>query len=270
MEKTAYLGPEGSYSQLAAKKLCPDCALIPYASFRLAVNAVESGECRYAVLPIENSLNGTVTANLDLLQAADGLFAFKTASLAIDHRLATKTGADLKKITRITSHEQALAQCAEYLYKNFPEAKLCSAPSTAASLDAVKSECDAAIAGAHVVREGITLSKENIADYPGNKTDFLLIKKGKADYNVKSDRMFFSVTCRHSSGALLDILEPMRSGGLNMTKIQSRPIKGGAGEYRFFIEAEGDISSEKVRSVLEGVARQSLSFKLLGAYFSEN
>lgn len=267
MKKAAYLGPEGSYSQLAAIKLCRDCELVPYASFRLAVDALERGECDYAVLPIENSLNGTVIANLDLLQAAEGVFAVEKTSLALDHRLATLKGADLKSITRIISHEQALAQCAEYLYKNFPAAKLIAAPSTMASLDAVKTAGDAAIVGSHVKREGIALSETNIADYPNNKTDFLLVKRG-ADTGFKGDRIFFSVTCRHSSGALLDILEPMRSGGLNMTKIQSRPIKGSAGEYRFFIETEGDFSSEKVRAVLDDVKRISLSFKLLGAYYS--
>ncbi|MDE6586431.1 MAG: hypothetical protein K2K80_07120 [Clostridia bacterium] len=270
MEKVAYLGPEGSYSQLAAIKLRPEAEHIAYGSFRLVVDALERGECNLAVLPIENSLNGSVIANIDLLQSTEDIFTVEKTGLTLDHRLATLTGADIKGITRVFSHEQALAQCEKYLYKNFPQAELIAAPSTMASLNALETTSDAAIVGAHVKREGITLSKDNIADFTNNVTDFLLVKKGGAEKNKKSDRIFFSVACVHSAGALYDVLQPLRDGGVNMTKIQSRPIRGSAGEYRFFIEVEGDLSSEKVRKVLDEVKSISLSFKLLGAYFSDD
>ena len=266
MEKVAYLGPEESYSYLAAKKFRPSAVHIAYPSFRKVFNALDVGECDAAALPIENSLNGSVIENLDLLQAAKDVFAAEETKLPLDHRLAFLQGADLKCIKRIYSHEQPLAQCADYLYKNFPDAKLIAAPSTAAGLDSVKTSEDAAIVGAHVRRDGIVLLSANIADYPNNFTEFLLVRKGSADASLKTDRIFFSVTCRHSSGALLDILEPMRSGGMNMTKIQSRPIKESNGEYRFFIEVEGDYSLSEIRSVLKSVQDNSLSFRLLGAY----
>jgi len=269
MSAVAYLGPEGSYSHLAVDLLAPSAKKVAFSSFPLVVGALLNGECNLAVLPIENSLNGAVLANIDLLQQSQGLVAGKTARLGLDHRLAYLDGADMRGISRIYSHEQPLAQCAEYLFKNFPAAQLIATQSTTASLEKVKTFADAAIVGAHVKMEGITLSPRNIADFPHNYTDFLLVKKGVADVNAKTDRIFFSVTCRHSSGALLGILEPLRSGGLNMTKIQSRPIKGSAGEYRFFIEVEGDYSSETVRKVLEGVENISNSFKILGAYLSD-
>lgn len=264
--KLAYLGPEGSYSHLASLKLNPSARLIAFPDFRAVIGALKNGECDGAVLPIENSLNGAVLANVDLLQNTDGVCAVEETYLTLDHRLATVAGADLSKITRIYSHEQPLAQCAEYLAKNFPKARLIATASTVLSLESVKSPSDGAIVGAHIKREGITLSKENIADGKNNYTQFLLIVRGNVSPDKKSEKIYFSVTCNHASGALLDILEPMRAGGLNMTKIQSRPIKDSAGEYRFFIEVEGDYSLLHVREVLSWVQNQANSFKLIGAY----
>ena len=266
MEKCAYLGPCGSYSHLAATKMRPADELSAYGNFRAVIKAVETGECDCAVIPIENTLNGGVLQNIDLLQTAEGLVAVEEMTLPLDHRIATLKGAKNGGVARIYSHEQPLAQCSEYLAKNYPQAQLIATSSTAASLDMVKTLSDAAIVGAHVKREGIVLSEENISDGKSNFTHFLLVRRGSVDVKVQSSKIYFSVTCLHASGALLDILEPMRAGGLNMTKIQSRPIKDRAGEYRFFIEVEGNYADGNVRKVLDGVKNSAKSFKLLGAY----
>ncbi len=266
MEKIAYLGPEGSYSHLAAQKIRPCAEGVAYSSFYLAVNALKNGQCDCAVLPIENSLNGAVLQNIDLLHASENIVAVEELTLTLDHRLATLNGAKKEGINRIFSHEQPLAQCAEYLHENFPTAQLISTPSTAASLDMVKTTSDAAIVGAHIMREGICLSPHNIADSNTNYTHFLLVKTGQIDKSKKCKKIFFSITCRHASGALLDILEPLRADGLNMTKIQSRPIKERTGEYRFFIEVEGDYSDRAVQATFDKLEKIALSLKLLGAY----
>lgn len=264
--KIAYLGPESSYSELAAIKFRPQAERTAFPSFHFVMQALVGGDCDFAVLPIENSLNGAVLQNIDLMQSAEGVVAAEHTRLALDHRLATLKGAELSGISRIYSHEQPLAQCMQFLLKNFPKAELIATQSTAASLEMLSSASDAAIVGAHCKRDGIELSPRNIADSNNNFTEFLLARKGVIDERVSTQNIFFSVTCRHKAGALLDILEPMRAGGLNMTKIQSRPLKDRAGEYRFFIEVEGDYSNAQVRNVLDGVKRISLSFKLLGAY----
>ncbi|MDE7083170.1 MAG: hypothetical protein K2O89_05655 [Clostridia bacterium] len=266
MERCAFLGPCGSYSHLAAIKMRPKSELLPCGNFHAVMSAVVTGECDFAVIPIENTLNGGVLQNIDLLQSVEGVVAVEEMTLPLDHRLATLNGAKYSGISRIYSHEQPLAQCRDYLLENFPDAQLMATSSTAASLDMVKTFSDAAIVGAHVKREGIVLSNENIADGKNNFTHFLLVRRGCIEENKQSSKIYFSVTCAHRSGALLDILEPMRAGGLNMTKIQSRPIKDRAGEYRFFIEAEGDYSKISVRKVLEGVKNSAKSYKLLGAY----
>lgn len=266
MDKVAYLGPDGSYSSIAAERFRPQAEHLGYSSFALVIKALLEGECNLAVLPIENSLNGGVNQNIDLLQYTDGLIAFEELLVEIDHRLATRSGADTAKITRIFSHRQALEQCGEYLSKNFPRAKLVGAPSTAAGLDKLEYDTDACIVGAHTKREGITLSPYNIADEKSNRTHFLLIKKGGVEDCKPSQKMYFSATCHHKPGELLSMLSIIADGGLNMTKIESRPIKDKPGEYRFFIEIEGDCFSKNVKDVLKRVEKVSNSFKILGAY----
>ena len=250
MQTVGYLGPEGSYSHLAAKYMCGRAKLNAYASFSQVFSSLVSGRTDAIVVPIENSLNG-------------GVWQY---TLKIDHRLVTVNGADKNKIKRIYSHSQALEQCARYLYENFPSAELIPAPSTAASLDMLKTEEDAAIAGSHTVKAGFTLSDNNIADGDGNFTHFLLVKKGDVPENSRSQRIYFSVTCKNRAGALLDLLGCISRKGLNMTKIESRPIKNVPDEYRFFVEIDGDYSSEDVKGAIENIKHNSNSFKLLGCY----
>ncbi len=266
MQTVGYLGPEGSYSHLAAKYMCGGAKLNAYASFSQVFSSLVSGRTDAIVVPIENSLNGGVLQNMDLLQSTPGVYACGQYTLKIDHRLVTVNGADKNKIKRIYSHSQALEQCARYLYENFPSAELIPAPSTAASLDMLKTEEDAAIAGSHTVKAGFTLSDNNIADGDGNFTHFLLVKKGDVPENSRSQRIYFSVTCKNRAGALLDLLGCISRKGLNMTKIESRPIKNVPDEYRFFVEIDGDYSSEDVKGAIENIKLNSNSFKLLGCY----
>lgn len=266
MPAIGYLGPSGSYSMLAAEKLRPDYKKVAYPSFRLLAEALINGETDVIVLPVENSLNGGINQNLDLLQATDGIIASEQCAVKIDHRLATLAGAEKSGICRIYSHQQALEQCGEYLFLNFPEAKLIATQSTSASLDMIKTFADAGIVGAHVSRAGMELSAENIADEKNNVTHFLLIKKGLADTSRSCNFIFFSATCRHAPGELNALLAVLGEEGLNMTKIQSRPIKGRTGEYRFFIEVEADISRACVQNALKKFKNRANSFKLLGIY----
>ena len=264
--KTGYLGPEGTYSSLAANKLCADSRLIAYPSFFTLFAALKSGEVGAIVLPIENTLNGAVTQNLDLLQETEGVYAKAACAVKIEHHLITATGCDKSKIKRIYSHPQALAQCAKYLALNFPQAKLLETASTAESLDKIKSEGDACIAGAHCRRNGFELSEHSISDEKKNYTQFLLVENGEPAEDAFSDRIFFTVTCRHKAGALADLLLILKENQINITEIESRPIKDKTGEFRFFMEAEGNYADPAVKSALEKLKAASHSFKLLGCY----
>lgn len=263
---TGYLGPAGTYSELAAKALSGDSKKVAYPSFFTLFSALDKGEVEAIVIPIENTLNGAVTQNLDLLQETENVYAASSCALKIDHRLITLAGADKKQIDKIYSHGQALAQCAKYLAENFPNAKLCETPSTADCIGKLDSAQTAGIVGAHCRAAGCELSDKNISDVENNFTHFLLVKRGVPQPSAKTDRIFFSVTCRHRAGALVDLLSVLSKSGINMTKIESRPIKNKTGEFSFFIEIEGDYAQPEVKAALERIEAASLSYKLLGCY----
>ena len=125
-----------------------------------------------------------------------------------------------------------------------------------------------AIVGAHTenLRRGFVMSEESIADEKNNYTHFLLIKKGETALPKTSEKVFFSAVCPHKPGSLLALLQIIASHGVNMTKIESRPVKNKVGEYRFFIEADCDIASKETKELLKAVEVHTLECKLLGAY----
>ena len=261
-----YLGPEGTYSEIAASQLSPKEKKMAFESFPLLINALKKGEIDSAAIPVENSVNGAVTQNLDLLQDLHGVCAVASCTVKIDHRLVTKKGADKSKIKRIYSHAQALGQCSRYLNEHFPAAILMQVQSTSGCLNEIKGEEDAGIVGSQCARAGFELSKECISDEKNNYTLFLLAVRGQPDLNRHTDRIFFSLTCRHEVGALVKMLTHLSENGLNMTKIESRPVKSRVWEFRFFIEVEGDYSKPEVRAAIEKVGVMASSFKLLGCY----
>lgn len=280
--KIAFLGPEGSYSHLAAKRFLQlneqtqrpatewdEC--IPFRNFNEVFEAVQSGRVDAAAVPIENSLQGGVLQNLDLLQANQDIYAVKELVLRVDHRLVYKEGVKLSEIGRVYSHRQALDQCTGFLTKNMPFAALRDAESTTFGLArATEDETgkSAAIVGAHTenIRRGFVMSEESIADEKNNFTHFLLVKKGVENLPQESERVFFSTVCPHKPGSLLQLLEIIKRFGINMTKIESRPVRNKVGEYRFFIEADCDIASKEVQSLLAEIRVHTLECKLLGAY----
>ena len=280
--KIAFLGPEGSYSHLAGKTFLKtestgetrindwdEC--IPFRNFSEVFSAVENGRVDSAVVPIENSLQGGVLQNLDLLQSSKNIYAIKELVVRIDHRLVYKEGVKLSEIGRVYSHRQALDQCTEFLSKQMPFASLRDAESTTFGLArAMEDESgkSSAIVGAHTenLRRGFVMSEESIADEKNNYTHFLLIKKGETALPKTSEKVFFSAVCPHKPGSLLALLQIIASHGVNMTKIESRPVKNKVGEYRFFIEADCDIASKETKELLKAVEVHTLECKLLGAY----
>lgn len=280
--KIAFLGPEGSYSHLAAKAFLQTEATgvktindwdecIPFRNFPEVLAAVKNGRVDGAAIPIENSLQGGVSQNLDLLQAAEELYAVKECVLRIEHRLIYKEGTPFSQIGRVYSHRQALDQCAGFLDREMPFAALRETESTAFGLtkamedDSGKS---AAIAGAHAanLRGGFVMSEESISDEKNNFTHFLLVKKGQNRLPKTSERVFFSAVCPHRKGSLVALLQIIASYDINMTKIESRPVKDRPGDFRFFIEADCNIGDPQVQEMLASIRENTLECKLLGAY----
>ena len=262
MQRISCLGPVGSYSELAAKRMCPDAEVILCHSFTDAVRKLMAGETDGAVLPVENSLNGGVLECLDLLEEQD-IFAREEFPLPVDHRLAVLEGVKYEDIKRIYSHEQALGQCANFLERNFPDAEYVGTASTVESLGSLD-KCSAGIVGSHIEREGVVLSKENIADR-GNFTRFLLLERaGKLP--ERSAMVFLAAVCAHRPGSLLGLLKIFQRYSLNLTRIESRPVKGAFGQYRFFIEFAGNLAEERVKAAIKEAGAYCDQFKLLGAY----
>ena len=264
--RVSFLGPEGSYSSLAAKELVPDAQGLPCGSFYAAAEALERGDAGCAVLPVENTLQGAVTQNLDLLYASPDLFAVREYLLKIEHRLIAKEGAKLSDIRRVFSHEQAILQCGKFIAQNLPNAKIVYTDSTMQSVSHIREEGDAGIVGSHVRAEGLSFVGGNIADEPKNFTHFLLIRKGREALPEHSEYIYFAATCPHEPGALLKMLQILSVYDLNMTKIESRPIKNSPGEYCFFIEFKGDAADKNVRAALSRLQEYTKNFRLLGCY----
>lgn len=260
--RTSCLGPEGSFSERAATELCGG-EIVLAKSFHEAVSMLLAGEVDRAVLPVENSLGGGVLPVLDLL-AASPVFGEAEKVLPIDHRLALLKGVEKGDIRTICSHEQAFAQCGEYLRVNFPDARLVSAPSTAASLQMLDGHT-AAIVGSHIVRENVLLSENNIADNKQNFTRFLRVRRGSGE-QAACGTVFVCAVCAHRPGALYGLLKIFDRHALNLTHIESRPVKGRVGEYRFFIEFAGDLRSKKVQKAIVEAENYCTEFKLLGGY----
>ena len=280
--KIAFLGPEGSYSHLAAKQFLKTEATgaqstvnwdecVPFRNVPEVLSAVENGRVDAAAIPIQNTLQGGVSQNLDLLQSAGNLYAVKELIIRIEHRLIYKEGTPLSQIGRVYSHRQALDQCAGFLSKEMPFAALREAESTGFGIArAMEDETgkSAAIAGAHTenLRDGFVMGKNCISDEVNNFTQFLLIKKGAENLPKDGQKIFFSLVGPHRPGGLLGLLEVIAKNGLNMTKIESRPVKDRPGEYRFFIEAECGAAVENAQDMLSEIRENALECKLLGAY----
>ena len=244
---------------------------VPFRNFPEVLNAVSTGRVGAAAIPIENSLQGGVSQNLDLLQEAEDLYAVKEEVLQIDHRLIYKQGVALSQIGRVYSHRQALDQCAGFLSREMPFASLRETESTGFGVSrAIEDETgkSAAIAGAHLenLRSGFVMSEACISDEKNNYTHFLLVKKGEGALPAKSEKIFFSVVGPHKPGGLLALLQVIADCGVNLTKIESRPVKKSRGDYRFFLEAECDISAKETKEMLSAIQAKALECKLLGAY----
>ena len=265
--KVSCLGPKESYSALAADKLCPGAEKLYCSSFATTLNMLLNGSADAAVLPVENCIMGSVVQNLDLISEAENIMGVGEYLLPIEHRLVTKGKIPYSEITRVCSHIQGLSQCSEFLAKNLPNAQLVYTYSTAESLSLLDDHT-AGIVGAHVkdVSDGLVLSDENIADSKSNITRFLLFQRGNTPPS-HSEYVYLSVLAKQETpGSLCRLLEVFARHALNITRVESRPLREHLGRYRFFIEFAGDIGTPNVQDALKEVQKISTAFKLLGAY----
>jgi len=264
--KVAYLGPEATYTHLAAiRKFGIATQFLPQTTPREVFEEVANSRVDDGIVPIENSTEGVVTHTLDLFMEFT-LTICGEIQMEINHNLLAKQG-DLKKIKKVYAHPQALAQCRHWLEENLPEAEPKAVDSNAkGAILAAKEKGAAAIASDYAAKlYGLTIVRKHIEDYPNNFTRFLAIgKRPTSPTGLDKTSIMFST--RDEPGVLFRLLRPLAENRINLTKIESRPLKKRAWEYVFFIDLDGHMEDAKVAEVLRLMEKECSFFQVLGSY----
>jgi prephenate dehydratase len=271
--RIAFLGPEGTFSEEALLSIPSLVEAEPVAMSTIAdaLDAADRREVDAAFVPIENSIDGTVSATLDHLVFDSDLFIQMEHVLDIHLDLLAPAGTSLGDISRVVSIPVALAQCRRFLHENLNGAQLIHAASTAEAARLVgETEPDgtAAIAPAIAGRlYGLDTVARRVEDHPGNQTRFVLVARGMLSPPTGHDRT--TLVCFQQAdrpGNLHQILGQFAARSLNLTKIESRPTKLGLGDYCFVVELEGHLSDEVVGDCLKQLHSELASVKFLGSY----
>lgn len=264
--KIAFLGPETTFShQAAVRHFGHSCSFNPCGNIETVFSEVELGNSDYGVVPVENSIEGVVNLTLDCFVDSP-LHISSETRLPIGLFLLAK-GMDREKIKKIYSHPQPLAQCRNWLNRNLPDIEQVPASSTgqAAQL-AKKNKNTAAIAGALAAEVyGLKIVAKNIQDRAENHTRFLVISKDKAK-RAKNNKTSVMFSIADEAGSLLKILQLFARNKINLSKIQSRPLRNRPWEYLFYVDFIGHVEDKSVESVLKTLGKQALFLRVLGSY----
>jgi prephenate dehydratase len=269
MPTYAYLGPVGTFTEAALKKITNGSDnRIPYINVTAALDAVRSGDADYALVPIENSVEGVVARTLDELATGEALTIAAEVTLPVTFDLMVKEGTT--SVNRIGTHPHAESQCRTYLSQTYPHAEIIATNSTSAAAELVaKGELDAAIASSSAAEHfGLTVLAEDIGDNQVAVTRFIAAQKpGFIPAPTGHDRtsLVVYIDIDHA-GALLEILTVFANYGVNLTFIQSRPTGRELGHYHFIIDVEGHIHDEAVAKSMEDLREICDDIRFLGSY----
>ena len=260
-------GVEGANSQVACDRLLPRGNIVYVKTFQAVVSAVESGLCKFGVLPIENSSNGSVRAVYELLQDHN-LTIVRSTRLCIRHELLALPGVKMGDITEIYSHEQAIGQCSKFL-NSLNGVRVIPCDNTAAAAKMVAERGDrhvAAISSHHCAAlYGLETVSDEIQDSDNNYTRFICVTKDPVIY-AGASRISLIIACDNKPGALYEILSKLAALGINMTKLESCPVTGRNFEFIFFLELEASVQEPGVLAMLEELERSCAGFHFLGNY----
>lgn len=260
-------GTEGAYSQLACDRLFARPSIMYMSSFQGVFQAVDKNLCRYGILPIENSVHGSVTAVYDLMKKYN-FFIAKEIKLLVSHVLLAKGTKKLSDIKEVYSHEQAIGQCSEFLSKH-PEIKVNIVENTAvaARMVAESDRDDVAAISSQNCAElyGLRVVSDEIQNSENNYTRFICISKNLEIY-PGANKMSLMFTLNHRPGSLYNLISKFSALGLNLTKLESRPIPGKDFEFMFYFDLDASVYSEDVLSLLAELEQGQDSFMYLGSY----
>ncbi|NQY26460.1 MAG: prephenate dehydratase [Piscirickettsiaceae bacterium] len=263
--QVAYLGPEGSFTQMAAlKQFGGSIKLQPMTTISDVFQAVETEKVSYGIVPVENSTEGVISHTLDRF-INSSLKINGEVSLRIHHHLLSKS--ELSKLTKVYAHPQALAQCRQWLSKNVANCELISTNSNSEAAQRVASEPhSAAIAASHAAElYDLSILASNIEDEANNTTRFVVIGNQKVA-SSGDDKTALLISTKNKPGALQALLKPLADKGISMTRIESRPAGTGIWEYVFFIDIEGHCQDEDVAEAIALLEQESSMCRVLGSY----
>ena len=266
--RVVYQGAEGSYSQAAMRRFFGENVnAFHVETFRDAMSAIDEGSADFAVLPIENTTAGIVADIYDLLTEYE-LSIVGEQIIRPEHVLLGLPDAELEDIRQVCSHPQALSQCGKYL-ESHPDWKKKEMENTAGSAKKIKEDNDktqAAIASRQAGElYGLKILAENICYNGQNATRFVIVSK-KPIYVKDAHKISIFFELHHESGTLYNMLSHIIYNGLNMTKIESRPITGKNWQYRFFVDFEGNLKDSAVKNALRGIEAEADRMRILGNY----
>ncbi len=265
-----FQGVQGAYSQLAMLAFFDDEMKDSFHVdlWRDAMEAISTGKADYAVLPIENSLAGSIEENFDLLSEYN-VAIIGEQILKVDHALLGVKGATINDIKTVYSHPKAIAQCENYIRKYHIDWDVKNLRNTAMSAQKIQDDGDktqAAIGSKYnAVLYNLDILEESIQDDKNNETRFVIVSKDKK-YKKSADKISLCLEISHEPGSLYRILSNLIFNGINMNRIESRPIKGVNWQYRFFIDIDGNLNDEAVRNALTGLKEECVSIRVLGNY----
>jgi prephenate dehydratase len=273
--RIAYLGPRGTFSEDALRAAVGDQQVdaVPAATVPEAIIAVREGNVDRALVPFENSIEGAVTATLDTLAFdADGVTLVGEFDLPIRHCLIARQELPLDKIEVVLSHPQASAQCARFVRENLPRAEVRAALSTAEAVRTVaESEEPWAALGAESAARlyGAAVLRQGVEDVDDNITRFVWIgpegtqASGSGQWRTS---VVFSELGEDHPGALVDALQVFSEREINLTRIESRPLRRGLGRYQFFIDTEGAVDQEPLSAAIEALRSKAENVRVLGSW----
>lgn len=274
MESYTFLGPEGTFTEVALLQVpgADDALRMPSANAAVALAKVRSGECGAAMLPIENSVEGGVSATLDAIAAGQELRIIREVVVPVSFVLAARPGVGLESLTRVGTHPHAWAQTRIWADKNIPNAEYVPATSTAAAAHALCSPApgyEAAICARMVAEQlGLVILAENIEDNSGAVTRFVLVSRpGELPAATGADKTTVAIPLpQDRPGALMEILDQFATRGVNLSRIESRPTGQFLGHYFFSIDADGHIADARMAEALRALHRISPQIRFLGSY----
>lgn len=272
--RTGFLGPAGTWAEeaLLAGTGCSPEEAVPLPSVYDVVTAVASGSVATGIVPMENSLEGSVSATLDVLAfEVENVHVVREIVYPVRHRLIARTPLRLDEIEKIISHPHAHAQCRRFLRDNLPRAEVVAANSTAEAVQIIsRSQEKWAAIGSSLAAEkyGCVDLGADIEDYADNQTRFVLLSRTPAaqDLDAPYKTSIVCTIAEDRPGSLLEILQEFANRDINLTKIESRPSKKGLGDYVFFIDMEGKKDDPAVAAALAVLEGKLAKMKLLGSY----